>query len=322
MASIFVYEFISGGGADAADPLLPQGVAMRNAIVADLLRIAGTAVVCAAGRHAACALPARGDDAAADTTLAAVHPHEGESASAFVARVAKRHDAAWIVAPEADGILAHLCDAVERKRWVGCGASAIRIASSKRATLKALARRGIPTPLALQANHRGRWVVKPDDGAGALATLVHGDCDAALLDLNRRQAQRQSATLEPFVDGEPLSIALLVGPGSVQPLAFNRQRIVIDAASGTLWFDGVDVAAVDMASDPRATRLHTLALDVVRALPGLAGFVGIDLVWHDPDGPYVVEVNPRVTTAYVGLSGKLGRNVAEQVLLLHSLADG
>ena len=321
MASIFVYEFVSGGSRiDAADPLLPQGLAMRNAIVADLLRIGGTAVVCATGRHhPGCALPDRGADAAPDATLAAVTPNDGENAQAFVTRVAKRHDAAWIVAPESDAMLAHLCDAVERKRWVGCSASAIRVASSKRATLKALARRGIPTPLALQASHRGRWIVKPDDGAGAMSTVVHADCDTALVDLNQRHAGRVSATLEPFVDGEALSIAMLVGPGSIQPLAFNRQRIVVDDASGVLWFDGVDVAAIDMAKDPRATRLHTLALDVVRSIPGLSGFVGIDLVWHEAQGPYVVEVNPRVTSAYVGLSERLGRNVAEQVLLLHSL---
>ena len=76
-----------------------------------------------------------------------------------------------------------------------------------------------------------------------------------------------------------------------------------------------------MRRDARAIRLHTLALDVKRALPGLRGFVGIDLVWHAERGPVVIEVNPRVTSAYVGLSAALGRNLAEEILLLHGLPD-
>ena len=49
-------------------------------------------------------------------------------------------------------------------------------------------------------------------------------------------------------------------------------------------------------------------------MPGLRGFVGIDLVWHEERGPVVIEVNPRVTCAYVGLSAALGRNLAAELL--------
>jgi predicted ATP-grasp superfamily ATP-dependent carboligase len=53
---------------------------------------------------------------------------------------------------------------------------------------------------------------------------------------------------------------------------------------------------------------------VADALPGLRGFVGIDLIWNEERGPVLIEVNPRVTTAYVGLSRRLGRNLAADVL--------
>ena len=70
-------------------------------------------------------------------------------------------------------------------------------------------------------------------------------------------------------------------------------------------------------TDPRAVRLAELAARVHRAVPGLRGFVGIDLVWHPQHGPVVIEVNPRVTCAYVGLSRALGRNLAAQVIARH-----
>ena len=106
----------------------------------------------------------------------------------------------------------------------------------------------------------------------------------------------------------------------MQPLAFNEQQIEVDA-TGRLAFRGVRVNTVHRARDPRAVRLHTLALDVMRALPGLRGFVGVDLVWHATRGPVVIEVNPRVTCAYVGLSTALGRNLAGEVLTLHALPE-
>jgi predicted ATP-grasp superfamily ATP-dependent carboligase len=58
---------------------------------------------------------------------------------------------------------------------------------------------------------------------------------------------------------------------------------------------------------------------VAKAIPGLRGFVGIDLVWHPRCGPVVIEVNPRVTCAYVGLSASLGRNLAAELLRDHAV---
>ena len=78
-------------------------------------------------------------------------------------------------------------------------------------------------------------------------------------------------------------------------------------------FDGVDVNALPMTSE-WAPRLRDLAGRVAAAIDGLNGFVGIDVVWHAYRGPVVIEVNPRVTCALVGLSAALGRNVAADLL--------
>ena len=319
MRSILIHEYVSGGGelADEAQiaELLPMGRAMRDALLADLLRVPELQVSCATSARAG--LPFE------HPRLSAAQAAPGESAVAFVRRVSARHDLAWIVAPESGGVLVAMHAAVGAARWVGCSAAAIRTAASKQATLAALAKYGVTTPLDFTATAEAgalRWIVKPDDGAGAVATQLHTTHAAAHADQQQRAAAGQGATLEPFVPGEALSIALLAGPGFVQPLAFNAQQIEIDAA-GQLSFLGVRINTIDRARDPRAVRLHTLALDVKRALPGLRGFVGIDLVWHAGRGPVVIEVNPRLTCAYVGLSAALGRNIAEEALMLHSLPE-
>lgn len=294
--SVFVFEYLSAGNADGdAAGLLAQGRSMRDAVAADLrdagLRVSVAGVDC--------------------------RPRPGEDRIDFVRRQCARHDASWIVAPESDGLLQRLhaavAEAAGAARWVGCAASAIAIASSKRATLERLAAHGMATPL--DAPTAAGWVVKPDDGAGCLATRRHASEAAALGDLAARHAAGKAATLEPWVDGEPLSLALLCHAGTAELLAVNRQRIAADA-DGTVRFAGVDVAAL-APDDARTPALRALAATLARALPGLAGYAGVDLVWHAERGPVAIEINPRVTCAYVGLSRRLGRNLGREIVAPH-----
>jgi predicted ATP-grasp superfamily ATP-dependent carboligase len=315
MTRIFVYESLSSSMQETpCDPGMREaGVAMRNAIVGDLLRLDGLRVTCAVngfpGRDAA--PPGHG------AALSTAAPGRGEDALAFVARMADMHDWCWIVAPETGGLLGRLHASVGAQRWIGCDAGAIRLASSKRDTLAALGAQGLQTPLACAATHRGRWLVKPDDGAGCLATRVHVDRIAALADLDQRRRSGASATLEPFIEGEALSISMLVGADLARVVAYNRQHIQI-TADGQLCDLGVEPAAIDTGTDARAAGLEALAAATARALPGLRGFVGIDVVWNQERGAVPIEVNPRVTCAYVGLSAKLDRNLAADVLRLHA----
>ena len=299
MARILVYDSVSAAGG-AGGELLAAGLAMRDAIVDDLRALAGVSVTCAVPRSAGCRQSG---------SFASVAPRPGEDAPAFVGRLAAVHDLAWVVAPETGGELGRLHAAVGDARWIGCSAAAIRRAGSKSATLHALAAAGVPTPLDDVANPGTRWLVKPDDGAGCLSTRVHRDHDSAC-------AHRQPGdTLEPFVEGEPLSISMIVGAELATAVSYNRQRIAIDG-DGRLSDLGVQPAALDAASDPRIPALAAVAAATARALPGLRGFVGIDGVWNEQRGAGVIEVNPRLTCAYVGLSARLGRNLAAEVLRL------
>ncbi len=139
----------------------------------------------------------------------------------------------------------------------------------------------------------------------------HARLDAARSDAQQRDGQAQ---LEPWVDGEALSLSLLCADGGAETLAVNRQRIVV-GGDGMVSYEGVDVAAVPPA-DPRTAALRQVGMRVALALPGLRGYVGIDLVWHARRGPVLIEINPRVTCAYVGLSAALGRPLAAEILAL------
>ena len=119
---------------------------------------------------------------------------------------------------------------------------------------------------------------------------------------------------QPFVHGEPLSLSVLCCERGARVLTCNRQHVRV--SGDRFEFSGVSVNALADVNGQYAR----LARAVVRALPGLWGYVGIDLV-AAPDGLAVVEVNPRLTTSYAGLRAALGINAARLVLELPGSVD-
>lgn len=283
---------------------------MRDALAADLAGVPGWQVACAVGPDAAAQAPRYGRAEA----LA-----RGESASEFLRRIAPAYDAVWAVAPECEGTLGLLCSTVGAARWVGCEADAIRTASSKSATREALAAAGIEVPAWRPQADSGDapWVVKPDDGAGAVETRRHAGREAAERDLRNRRTRGEAATMERWVEGRPMSLSLLATAHGAELLAINRQRVAV-ADDGAVSYFGVQFERTPSRPDDRA--LAALAARIHAAIPGLRGYVGVDLVLTAGGRPVVIEVNPRLTCAYVGLSKRLGRNLAGEVLACLSLA--
>jgi tyramine---L-glutamate ligase len=311
MKRVFVYEYLSGGG-EAGSELLAMGQAMRDAIAADLIALEDYDV-----SVATCSLAP-----SAPGPAKPVSAQPFEAPLDFVARHADTHHLVWVVAPETDGLLTRFQRCVDPARWLGCDGASIRLASGKRRALLALADAGVTTPLAFEhAPETTRWVVKPDDGAGALGTRLHTSFEAASEDWMQRSRAGRPMAIEPWVEGAALSLSLMCRPGHAELLSINRQHIRIDADGG-LAYEGVEVNALPLtrrrgtapSAEPGAAALRALAARAARCMPGLCGYVGIDLVWHAQRGPVVIEVNPRVTCAYVGLSRALGRNLAADVI--------
>ena len=60
-------------------------------------------------------------------------------------------------------------------------------------------------------------------------------------------------------------------------------------------------------------KILSLIDNIKRAMPGLFGFVGIDILIRN-DMIYIVEINPRLTTSYVGLYETIGCNMVDLLL--------
>ena len=118
------------------------------------------------------------------------------------------------------------------------------------------------------------------------------------------------AIVQPYLAGEALSVAAIVGGGSrsVEVFPVGRQHLSDD---GRFHYQGgtIPVPVPNLATAERLVR------DVCRSIPGLAGYIGFDLILT-PDARrlVVVEANPRLTTAYLGYRALAKENLAVRIL--------
>lgn len=273
---------------------------MRSALVADLAALPGIEVWVSADAR----FPVSDRD-----HVRAVPVRAGEFDFSF-SRMLEQVDAVWLVAPETGGVLERL---TRKAETAGCAvlgpdSAAVRVLASKRRTVAACVSAGIASVPCLEGEARPagtrRWVVKPDDGCGCLETFVFDDFETALESWQRDPTR---LVLQPFVEGAPASLSIVTDGTTTQVLSVNRQHIA--EIDGRMQFDGVSVAAFEDVDGA----LADMAQGVVRAVPGLRGFFGVDFVLTD-SGPILLEGNPRPTTAYVGLRERTGINPAQWIL--------
>lgn len=301
---IFVFEFITGGGLlrePLPDSLAREGNLMVQAVVRDLSELPGVEVLVSRDPRLP-DLPGR--------AMALMPGGEGNP-FALYARGVEAADAVWPMAPETGGVLEELSRMVlaRRRRLLASHPDAIRIAGSKTATAECLAAAGIPVVPTYSDSSvipplPGPWVIKPDDGAGCADTHLVSGADAA----RRWLAARidESFVAQPWIEGDARSLSLLCQNGEARLLCCNRQRVSI--RDSRLALEGLSVNAI---ADDGA--YAALAGRIAAALPGLWGYVGVDLV-ETAQGPRVLEINPRLTTSYCGLRDALGMNPAALVL--------
>ncbi len=232
-------------------------------------------------------------------------------------RLVSSVDGVWLVAPEMDRCLERLAKRVERcgKALFGPGSEAIRRASDKAALARSLRSAGVSYPATISLARHGDGttaarrlgypvVVKPRRGAGCCGvSLARNDRElrrsAALA---RAVNENEAILLQRYVPGVTASVSLLAGGGRAVALAVNRQRI--SHAKQFAYRGGITPFDHPLSDLARET-----AVRAVESLPGLRGYVGVDLVLTETDA-VVIEINPRLTTAYLGVRAVTKQNVA------------
>ncbi len=304
---MFVAEFVCGGGfsrrnlADVPGSLRREGAAMLRAIAEDLSELGE--VVVPLDARIQLALPRN----VTQVPISGSKPLWPQWVAA-----ARDCDSAIIVAPEQGGTLAQ---AVSMLRAGGLDPTMssgdfLRVASDKWETARTFAANRVPHPPTYILSTLGeadrtaanRWVVKPRDGCGTERISVYDCFDQAAAALT------EGSILQSWSVGTPVSVGLIVVGGEMTLLPAVAQSIDSESCSYA--------GGQGPLSDDLQRRVTSLASCALAAMPPTAkGFVGLDLILGDqPSGDCVIEVNPRLTTSYVGLRHMVEGNLAARII--------
>jgi predicted ATP-grasp superfamily ATP-dependent carboligase len=226
-------------------------------------------------------------------------------------------DAALVIAPESDGVLAQ---GVAMLRAGGIEVIAgsgdfLRTASDKLLTAKALNVAGVAHPLYMSVSDRkhakalakfNHFVVKPRDGCGTQEIRTFDSFDEA------RAALEENDLLQALMPGRAVSISMIASPSTQVFLPAVSQQLV----DGNCEYAG----GQGPLNDDTQRRLTNLAMRTIEAMPPTArGFIGFDmLLGKRPSEDCVIEVNPRLTTSYVGLRRMIHGNLAARLFDIES----
>jgi tyramine---L-glutamate ligase len=218
--------------------------------------------------------------------------------AADIERLAPSCDMGLVIAP--DNLLSKFTMLLEEHTHnLGCGFMTVALCANKVRTRKILIQHGIAVP---DEPVPGKNVVKPVKGCGAQGVRLTED------------APGKDEFAERYIEGEHLSVSLIpnrvIGDAclyfSGNPpaiLAVNRQQIEI-GADGSFHYRGGETPV----HPEREEEIVNTARKVVEVL-GCQGYCGVDMVVADK--PYVVDVNPRITTSLVGIAACMQEEIAD-----------
>lgn len=244
---------------------------------------------------------------------------------ASIQKISEKVDAVYVIAPETDGVLQSLVELVDQTGTasLNCSASAIEKVSSKAAFYDFVKKMGLRTPetLTFSTNDalkeikktvRGRYplVFKPVNGVSGCGLSVAGNEEhvAGAVGKIRKETSSGQFVAQELIKGAAASVSLLSTGSEAVAVSLNRQDVKIETPDASSRYNGGSVPF----DNPLRIKAFEAAEKIVNSFHDLRGYIGIDFVLTD-DEAVAIEVNPRLTTSYVGLRSVVRYNLAQAI---------
>lgn len=319
---LLIYEHVSAGGFDdkiISPSVLSEGFGMLRTSVADAKSAGHTVTTIVHERIAEFnPLPE------ADKTISVRSLSDAEK---VLHGVAENCDATCIIAPETDRKLERIVKRMEQIHVLSLNstANAIEQASNKARLQQHASGRGLATPKTITFNCRDSLkdvaeivsekigfpaVFKPIESAGCEATsVVNGEEEVAAAITKLSYRGSMSFMVQQLIHGTAVSVTLISNGSEAQPIALNEQDIILRGPEEESSYNG-GATPLNHASK---TTAFDAAKELVESIRGLHGYIGVDLVLTR-DEPVIIEVNPRLTTSYVGIRKTLTLNLMQATI--------
>jgi tyramine---L-glutamate ligase len=324
---IFVSEFLTSGACPEVpldSSLMREGKLMADALLEDLEALDGVQTLTTRDT--------RFDVDANRPSRQTFRARSSDEARTLFDDLVRNADAVMIIAPETDDLLENRVRRVAERaahiRLLNCESETIARCADKLTLPEFLDELAIPVVSAAPIDFENRAnipfefpvVVKPRYGAGCEETYcieTEQVWNRVLGSIHARRSGFDSRNwiVQPFVPGVSLSsVAVFRSDGSLNAVLPLGQQI-IRRDDVQLSYRGGSIPWHSAGSAEAAPQNEMFFTELGPRLPGLRGYVGADWIWDDVQQRlHLVEINPRLTTSYLGYRELYGTQLAASLL--------
>ncbi|MFQ6086491.1 MAG: ATP-grasp domain-containing protein [Candidatus Bathyarchaeia archaeon] len=319
---LLVYEHVSGGGfanEKLSPSILSEGYGMLRSLVSDFK---------AAGHNVTTSLDSRlkafNPPIEADNIVSISFSNE---LNKNLKKFSKAVDAVYVIAPESGQTLQKLVELVETSGGLSLNSQidAIKNASNKMTTYEVLKERRLMVPETVMISiHEDvkhvkhvikelgfPLVFKPVDGVGCCGLSVVKDESHVVAAVKKiaKESLSEHFVAQKLIEGISVSASLISTGEKALPITLNKQMVTLASPYEKSSYNG-GIVPFGHVLEKEALKAAQTA---VESISGLRGYVGVDMALTR-NGPVVIEVNPRLTTSYIGLRKAVNFNPAQAII--------
>jgi len=319
---LLVYEHVSGGGFanEKISPIiLSEGYGMLTSLVSDF-KVAGHDLTTLLDSR----LKTFNPPIDADNIVSVSSPSELNKNLVKLSEVA---DAVYVIAPESGQTLQKLVELVETSGGLSLNSQigAIKKASNKMTIFEVLKKKRLMVPetvmisLDEDVEHIKHvikelgfpLVFKPVDGVGCCGLSVVKDRSHVVAAAKKiaKESLCEHFIAQKLIQGISVSASVISTGEKALPITLNKQMVTLASPYEKSSYNGGFVP-FDHVLEREALEAAQTA---VESISGLRGYVGVDIVLTR-SGPVVIEINPRLTTSYIGLRKTVNFNLAQAII--------
>lgn len=236
-------------------------------------------------------------------------------------------DAVYVIAPESNQTLQRLLEIVfiSGGTSLNCELEAIKAVSNKMTNYQRLKKVGLKVPqtVLLNINEKPEKIKQlfTDLGCPLVFKPIDGiSCDGLSIVKNKfeiREAVKKIAKkvtskhfiVQNLIRGKAASSCVFSNGYKATALTLNRQLVTLASPHEKSGYYG-GIIPFDHALKNQALRAAERAVEAVK---GLKGYLGVDMTLTEED-VFIMEVNPRLTSSYIGFSKIADFNPAEAIV--------
>jgi len=157
-----------------------------------------------------------------------------------------------------------------------------------------------------------KLIIKPLVGVDCENIVLIENIEDLTLDLDKIFVPGSRVLVQEYIEGEDVSVSLISDGSKAIPISLNKQYIELNDD------DAVYLGGKLPYESKYKQELFDISKKAVEAIDGIKGFVGVDLIINadekDVYSVYLLEINSRFTTPFVGLRKVSNFNICKTIV--------